>query len=221
MNEYYSYHPEFFAKRQDKEIFNTLYESLVNICKPMIYNFYGNVNEGKRASCLFSGVEDLYPSIPCLLWDEAPKELINMKDMIFDNFNKKIDYLLVHIYRDWDDKIVWHSDKEAIETDVFSVSLGDTRRFIMKEKYSNKKDEFMVKNGDLFHMFGPRGWKKGCQDKYVHCVPEMAMKDMLYFIDELGLKYNGPKRKNSVLTYMKENELKPIRINLTFRQFAK
>ena len=47
----------------------------------------------------------------------------------------------------------------------------------------------------------------------------MAMKDMLYFIKEKGLKYDGPKRKDLVLKFMQENQLKPIRINLTFRQF--
>ena len=106
MQQYYSYYPKFF---DDDKIFHILYNQLVNICQPAIFNFYGNITIGKRISCAFSKRSDMngytYAQTPVSLWNDAPKELIYMKDKILENFGYEIDYVLVHIYRDWDDKI--------------------------------------------------------------------------------------------------------------------
>ena len=108
-----------------------------------------------------------------------------------------------------------------MKTDIFSLSLGDSRRFLIKN--SKERSEYWLKNGDLIHMYGQRIIDQkiipSCQRMFVHSVPPMSMKDMLCFIKERGYQYNGLKKKNDVLNYMKEHNLTPMRINLTFRQF--
>lgn len=218
---YWTLYPKIF---QSKDTFNVLYNKLKDLCKPAIFNIEGKTLLGKRVSCCYTVNRAMkgytYSQTPLMEWKDAPKEIIEMKDAIYKFFDFKADYVLIHIYRDWDDKIAWHADREALNKDIFSVSLGSTRRFMIKSK-TNKLDnhEYMLEDGDLFHMMGPKGEVHGCQELYIHCIPEMTMKDMLHFINEHNLEYNGLKRKENVLKFLKEKNLKPIRINLTFRQF--
>ncbi len=76
------------------------------------------------------------------------------------------DYVLVHIYLDGNSGIAWHSDKEATESYVCSISLGQSRKFRLREKgrKTGYNHEFILGHGDLFLM------KVGCQTMYEHCV---------------------------------------------------
>ena len=153
---YWQHFPQFF---DDNTLFEKVYDQISTICKPVIYNMYGKRFESKRLSCIYAD-QEVYSGMENLSWEEAPKEIIEMRRMIEENFGKNIDYVLVHIYRDGLDKIAWHCDKEAMNSDIFSVSLGATRRFIMKDKVSDEKTEFRLKSGDLFHMLGIEEGKK-------------------------------------------------------------
>lgn len=76
--------------------------------------------------------------------------------------------VLVNRYRDGNDTVAWHSDDEpelGVNPVVASLSLGGTRRFLMRNKDSKAKWEFELAHGDLLVMHG------ACQSEFEHCVP--------------------------------------------------
>jgi alkylated DNA repair dioxygenase AlkB len=89
-----------------------------------------------------------------------------IKNAILTNYSNRfpIDYGLVHYYENRDAIISWHSDKEALKSNVYSISIGGTRCFCLREKNTKKVVSFNLFDGDLFVM------KIGCQDKYEHCI---------------------------------------------------
>lgn len=131
--------------------------------------------ESKRTSCLFSVVPDLnadaesnlfeYSTLRTFSWSscgivEAIKILLESK------LQTHFDYCLAHYYPAGAG-ISWHNDKEALYTDVVSVSFGATRKFRFRKIGQTKGwiKEFRLKSGDIFHML------QGCQSELEHCVP--------------------------------------------------
>lgn len=125
--------------------------------------------------------------------EECPS-IGKIKKLCERKLKTKFNACLVNLYRDGNDYIGWHSDKEAISklklsTHVASVSLGATRIFRFREipDTSGWKYEFNLGSGDLVHMYeNEQGIN--CQKVYKHTVP-------------------------------KESTVKSQRINLTFRWF--
>ena len=56
------------------------------------------------------------------------------------------------------------SDKEALNSSIYSVSIGGTRKFSIKDKNTKEVISFELEDGDLFIM------KPGCQERYEHCI---------------------------------------------------
>lgn len=81
---------------------------------------------------------------------------------------------LLNLYLDGKASVGWHADDEdAImpETTIVSVSLGASRRFILRHRNRRTGVEpvgFYLGDGALFMMGG------GCQRLYEHCVPKEA-----------------------------------------------
>lgn len=90
---------------------------------------------------------------------------------IREHFQRKlgvpIDYCLMHLYVDGNVSIGYHSDKEAMNDPVISVSFGATRKFRFR-KIGDKRGydtELLLKSGDVVIM------KEDCQRHYKHSVP--------------------------------------------------
>lgn len=89
------------------------------------------------------------------------KELIEKKNKV------KLDSVLINYYQDGNDHINYHSDEYDIhkDNDIFVLSFGETRKFIIREKLNhNNRDIFLLNNGDLFQMC------KKCQNLYDHSI---------------------------------------------------
>ena len=217
MVDYYQHYPKYV---QDTTIFSKLYQHVNDLCRPMTYNINGQDFVSQRRSCVYSKNKDMgYSDTNIFLFEEAPVEILNLKCAIEAQFECNIDYVLVHIYETWDSKIGWHNDKEAMDSEIFSLSFGQTRRFIMKDRQTQTKIPFDLQDGDLFHMFGPRDKVKSCQHHFVHCVPPMTKKELLKSLADNNIVYNGANKKEEILKFMSKHAIQPIRINLTFRQF--
>lgn len=79
------------------------------------------------------------------------------------------DFVLLNLYRDGNDKVVWHSDGESTmdSSNIASISLGTERIFKFREKATKELVwKHQLKNGSLVWM------KKGCQEVYEHEVPK-------------------------------------------------
>jgi len=154
------------------------------------------VQNSQRQSCLFN----LHPIkinayegyLPTYDYEEVPQALHEIRTIVEKNSNEIFDFVLVHLYLSGEANINWHSDSEAKNSEIASISLGATRKFRLRKIGQTKgwDYEFHLKSGDCIYMHKPsiKNNFQGCQSVYQHCVPK-----------ELKV-------------------LKP-RINLTFRQY--
>ncbi len=78
------------------------------------------------------------------------------------------DSVWMNLYRDENDSTAWHADKpcRSEECIVPVLSLGETRRFLMRQRLGGRSTTFIVKSGDLIVMGGR------CQRDWVHSVPK-------------------------------------------------
>jgi alkylated DNA repair dioxygenase AlkB len=81
------------------------------------------------------------------------------------------DSLGANLYRDGRDSVAWHGDRVYREQDVALVavlSLGSTRRFLLRPKGGGPSIRLEPAPGDLLVMGGT------CQRTWQHCVPKTA-----------------------------------------------
>lgn len=88
---------------------------------------------------------------------------------------RKFNSVLLNWYKDGKDEIKWHSDKEeqlGINTTIYAINLGATRKFWFLNKETGNKDFYYVEDGDLLKM------NAGCQEQYLHAIlPEKEIKE--------------------------------------------
>ena len=160
--DYFEYHPGFIQER----LFSKVHKEI----KPHLQN------NSSRKSCVCVDPDSkknnfIQYSLPQISWDECPT-ITQIKKNIMDNhFQNQLDYGLVHLYENEKSVINWHSDKEATKSYIYSISLGEPRKFALREIETNKIISFTLLNGDLFIM------KPGCQEKYEHCIKSSKMFD--------------------------------------------
>lgn len=214
----------YYPEMVDPELFDSLLPQLLVLCKTYTMTIYDKTFEVKKISAVFSNeLNDSmdakskgfgYDQVPIYSWCEAPYEILKIKQDLETELGIEFDYVLAHVYRNYEDYIGWHNDKEALNSQIVSVSLGATRRFQLRPINWKKgfSDEYILRSGDVIHMIGPR-----CQHEYKHRVPKMTLKDMKRHLAEYGLE--GKRTIKDTIKVMEDNDLIPVRINLTFRQF--
>ena len=98
--------------------------------------------------------------------------LASLKEKIETQYNIRLNSVLANLYRDGRDGMGWHSDNEKSLGDkpqIASVSLGEQRRFLIREKADkSKKTELILKHGSLLLMRGD------CQVNWEHSVPKTS-----------------------------------------------
>jgi alkylated DNA repair dioxygenase AlkB len=75
----------------------------------------------------------------------------------------------LNLYRDHHDSTSWHADKPPSRSEhaiVPVLSLGETRRFVIRPKGGGRMTSFTVRGGDLIVMGGR------CQRDFEHAVPK-------------------------------------------------
>jgi alkylated DNA repair dioxygenase AlkB len=98
--------------------------------------------------------------------------LARVRERLVDVLGVRFDGVLANWYRDGNDAMGWHSDDElelgpAAPHDVLvaSVSLGTTRRFLLRAKHGDTRHELALGGGDLLVMGGTT------QQRWRHSVP--------------------------------------------------
>ena len=91
-----------------------------------------------------------------------------LRDALERRLEAPFNCVLINHYRSGADRMGWHADDEAcfgpLPT-IASLSLGATRRFVMKHRQSGVRREWALADGDLLVMRGR------CQLDWVHCIP--------------------------------------------------
>lgn len=95
--------------------------------------------------------------------------LLNLLMYVRQDTEQEYNGILVNFYRDGNDYIGPHSDdtRDLVEnSDIYSITFGDCRKFILKNKTSTEKYILLLNNNDVLVMGG------ACQKYYKHSVPK-------------------------------------------------
>jgi alkylated DNA repair dioxygenase AlkB len=102
--------------------------------------------------------------------ESAPhRALIDAASALSDHYGVKYDNLWMNLYRNGRDSTGWHRDRFSCrrpECIVPVLTLGATRRFLLKPRAGGSSIGFEPHNGDLIVMGGR------CQEDWVHGVPK-------------------------------------------------
>ncbi len=133
--------------------------------------FYGKTFPVPRKTAWYGyeGFNYSYSGITCFpeIWT---KELLEIKSQI-EQFIPEEDFtsVLLNLYSNGNDKMGWHSDNEkelGINPTIASVSLGETRRFDIKNKNNSELQyKFELTSGSLLIMRG------ALQHHWIHQIP--------------------------------------------------
>ena len=108
---------------------------------------------------LYSGqVLEPLPMHPLL--DQLSQRLQTQFDLPFN-------HVVANLYRNGQDRVGFHADDEpelGYEPLIVSVSLGVTRRFVLRQKYRKRRKSLALKHGSLLVMGGT------CQHRWYHAI---------------------------------------------------
>jgi alkylated DNA repair dioxygenase AlkB len=100
---------------------------------------------------------------------DAPSTLVEMAAVLSRHCGIEYDGIWMNWYRDNHDSTGWHADRpanEAATAAVPVVSLGATRRFLIRPAEGGPSTAFTLDGGDALVMRGR------CQRDWRHCVPK-------------------------------------------------
>jgi alkylated DNA repair dioxygenase AlkB len=102
----------------------------------------------------------------------VPPLLAQMCRLLSARYAVGFDSVWVNLYRDGQDSVAWHGDRNRLVMDrpmVATVSLGARRRFLLRRRGSSRiEHELRPGAGDLVVMGGE------CQQEWEHTVPKTA-----------------------------------------------
>lgn len=95
-----------------------------------------------------------------------------MRRLLSSRYDVDFDSVGLNLYRDGQDSVAWHGDRilrtSEQDSHVAIVSLGSTRRFLLRPKSGGPSVRYDVAPGDLLVMGG------SAQRTWQHCVPKVA-----------------------------------------------
>jgi alkylated DNA repair dioxygenase AlkB len=117
-----------------------------------------------RLTCWYGDTDRIAGTLP---WTA---ELLAIKNLIEPLAGIQFNSVLLNYYRDGNDSVAWHSDKESImgsQPVIASVSFGQVRSFDIRRK-NEHAEQYSVKleHGSFLLM------KRGLQEKWEHRIPK-------------------------------------------------
>lgn len=172
MTQHYNYVPNFLYKKEADYLYKRLNEDIpwaqVKYYKPE----RGYVITPRETWC--AGIHNRLDLKNFYMnYNEIPEWLLPLKNLVEEECNQKFNFLLFAKYRNENDSITFHSDDEKFlghNPTIASITVGNERPFLLKNKTTKQVDEFNLSHGDLFIM------KNNCQKDYLHSVPKQKQK---------------------------------------------
>jgi alkylated DNA repair dioxygenase AlkB len=182
-NSFVEFYPNFLDKNSADALFKDLLDNI-----PWRNSTYKGIPL-PRLQCWMSdpdvNPQELFQKEPALKWSEKMMDVKERLDPFCAEHAKKFDYVVMQLYRNGQDMSGWHFDGDAKEPGrniIASVSLGATRKFLVKEKPQNFQYnmdalfddidtscdyEFDLAHGSLAIMRGDM------QNTHLHAVPRL------------------------------------------------
>jgi alkylated DNA repair dioxygenase AlkB len=110
--------------------------------------------------------------------------------LLSEHYLVSYDSAWLNLYRDHRDSTSWHADRNIKRADsiVPVLSLGDTRRFVIRPRDGGPSTVFRAEGGDLIVMGGQ------CQKDWVHCVPKETRRANMRISVNFGSSEQGTYR---------------------------
>ncbi|MEJ8567539.1 alpha-ketoglutarate-dependent dioxygenase AlkB family protein [Elongatibacter sediminis] len=168
--ETFEYRPGFLGRDHADGLLQYLWRGVVwhqdpivmfgrRVLQPRLTAWFGDAGARYR----YSGL-DLEP-------DSWPRRLAELKDSLQRELEQSFNSVLVNAYRDGRDCMGWHADDEPelgpVPT-IASLSLGATRRFLIRRGNGGPSTPMDLEHGSLLVMRGD------AQSRYRHAVPRTA-----------------------------------------------
>jgi alkylated DNA repair dioxygenase AlkB len=163
------YVPDFLDADERRRVRGELEEAASSFDRDVL-TLYGRAVQSPRLVCAFGddGLRYRYSGVERVTrpW---PPSLRGLRDRLDPGFN----YVLANWYRDGNDYLGWHSDKEADLVplaSIASISLGAARRFLLRDRKGkgDRTVEILLQDGSLLWMRGTT------QQKWKHSLPRQA-----------------------------------------------
>lgn len=138
---------------------------------------FGTEVQAPRLSCWIGDPDAAYRYSGVRFQPEPwPDVLLPLRRSVSETAGVAFNSVLANLYRDGDDAMGWHSDNErelGPSPVIASLSLGATRRFVLKAKHPNadgltQRHAFDLAHGTLLLMRGDT------QSRYRHALPRTA-----------------------------------------------
>ncbi len=105
-------------------------------------------------------------------WPDKPVALRRMSRCLTRHYGRRLSAITANLYRDGNDSVAWHGDRigrKHADTVVAILSLGSTRRFLLRPDGGGSSIRYDLAPGDLIVLGGT------CQRTWEHCVPKRAV----------------------------------------------
>lgn len=110
------------------------------------------------------------PRLTTRAWEAPPEPVPAMADALSTHYDRDLHVVSANLYRTGRDSVAWHGDRigrRQEQTVVAILSLGSTRRFLMRPKGGGASRRIETRSGDLLVLGGT------CQRTWEHCVPKV------------------------------------------------
>jgi alkylated DNA repair dioxygenase AlkB len=127
------------------------------VLQPRLSSWYGDPG----ATYAYSGL-----SLLPLPWHP---QLASLRELLQESLGQPFNSVLANAYRHGSDSMGWHADDEkelGANPLIASLSLGATRRFLVKARTGIGSREWLLHNGSLLVMRG------NSQSAYLHALPK-------------------------------------------------
>jgi alkylated DNA repair dioxygenase AlkB len=104
-------------------------------------------------------------------WNDKPAVLPRMARCLTRHYARRLSAITANLYRDGNDSVAWHGDRigrKHEDTVVAILSLGSTRRFLLRPDGGGPSTRYDLEPGDLIVLGGT------CQKTWEHCVPKRS-----------------------------------------------
>ena len=112
------------------------------------------------------------PRLHAAHWPDKPEVLRGMGRCLSHHYGRRLSAVTANLYRDGNDSVAWHGDRigrRHADTVVAILSLGSTRRFLLRPDGGGPSLRYDLAPGDLIVLGGT------CQKTWEHCVPKRAL----------------------------------------------
>ena len=113
----------------------------------------------------------LTPRLHSGVWSTPPARISEMADALSARYGLDLRTISANLYRDGSDSVAWHGDRVGrvrVDTVVAILTLGSSRRLLLRPNGGGRSLAFEPAPGDLFVMGGT------CQRTWEHSVPKRA-----------------------------------------------